>query len=421
MAKAQVTVPLDIPDVRVLKTELNERGELIITIESTKAGTTCHRCGRWITKSHGHDDWVTLRHLPVFGRPSFLRYRPKRYQCLECEGHPTTSQRLDWHEPNSPHTFAYDEHVLLQLVGSTIRDVSIKERMSYDEVLGTLERRIAAQVDWSAFTRLEVLGIDEIALKKGHRDFVTIVTARLANERVVLLGVLPDRQKDTLVAFLRTIPYRLGKTIHTVCCDMYEGYSEAVREELSEARIVVDRFHVTRQYHQAADDLRQRELKRLKKTLPEVEYRQLKGSMWAFRKKPQDLKPEERRVLRKVFKLAPQLKQAYDLREQLTAIFDQPISKAEGQRKLKNWIRKVRKSGLACFDKFIQTLENWWEEITNYFVDRASSGFVEGLNNKLKVLKRRCYGIFNQQHLFQRIFLDLEGYRLFAWTPPYLA
>ena len=421
MSQAQVTVPLDIPDIQVLKTEFNERRELIITIESTQTGTTCRRCGRWIAKFHGHDDWVTLRHLPVFGRPSYLRYRPKRFQCQNCEERPTTTQRLDWHDANSPHTFAYDEHLLLQLVGATIADVSLKERVGYDAVLGALERRIDAVVDWSVFEELEVMGLDEIALKKGHRDFVTIVTARLAGERVVLLGVLPDRQKDQVVAFLRSIPQRLCDTIHTVCCDMYEGYTEAVREELKTARIVVDRFHVTRYYHQAADDLRQSELKRLKQELPATEYQQLKGSLWAFRKKPHNLKPQERQVLRKLFRHAPQLKQAYALRKQLTTIFDQKISKAVGQRKIRAWIKQVEKSGLQCFDKFLKMLENWWEEITNYFIDRASSGFVEGFNNKLKVLKRRCYGIFNLKHLFRRIYLDLEGYRLFAWTPPYLA
>jgi len=415
MAKAQVTVPLDIPDVRVLKTEINVRGELIITVESTKAGTLCRRCGGWIDKFHGHDDWVSLRHLPVFGRLSYLRYRPRRYQCLECEDHPTTTQRLDWHDQGSPHTFAYDEHLLLQLVGSTIEDVRIQERLSYDAVLGALERRIRATVDWSDYTELGVLGLDEIALKKGHRDFVTIVTARLANEQVVLLGVLTNREKDTVVAFLRSIPPRLSQTIHTVCCDLYEGFTEAVREELKTARIVVDRFHVTRHYQQAADDLRQSELKRLKQELPKTEYPLLKGSMGAFRKQPEKLPPEERQVLSRLWKVAPKLKQAYDLRQQLTAIFNQPISQAVGKRKIRAWIRRVRKSGLKCFDEFLKTLEHWWEEITNYFIDRTNSGFVEGLNNKLKVLKRRCYGIFNRDHLFQRIYLDLEGYRLFAW------
>jgi transposase len=355
-----------------------------------------------------------VRHLPVFGRTTYLRYRPKRYQCPICEEHPTTTQRLDWRDVWSPHTFAYDEHLLLQLVASTVEDVSIKERVGYDAVLGVMERRISAEVDWSAYTRLDVLGLDEIALKKGHRDFVTIVTARLQSGRVVILAVLADREKDTVVAFLRSIPQRLSQTIHTVCCDMYEGFTEAVREEVKTARIVVDRFHVTRHYRQGADDLRQQELHRLKKELPPEEYQLLKGSMWAFRKSPGDLRPEEQRVLKKLWEAAPQLKQAYDLREQLTAIFEQPISKTAAQREIQAWIQQVQTSGLKCFNAFLQTLAHWWEEITNYFIDRASSGFVEGFNNKLKVLKRRCYGIFNLTHLFQRIYLDLEGYRRFA-------
>ncbi len=421
MKRAQVTVPLDIPDVRVLSTEINKVGELIITIESVKEGTLCRQCGREIHKRHGYDEWTLIRHLPVFGRPSYLRYRPRRYQCMDCEGYPTTTQRLAWRESDSPHSMAYDDHVLLQLVNSTVEDVSIKEGVAYDCVLGALERRISASVDWGQYEALGVLGLDEIALKKGHRNFVTVVTAQLAEGRVVILGVLPDRQKDSVVDFLRTIPQRLKYSIHTVCCDMYEGFTEAVREELSQARIVIDRFHVARAYRASLDELRKQELGRLKKELPASEYQQLKGSMWALRKKPADLDSEERRTLRKLFRQAPKLKQAYDLQQQLTTIFDQPLTPAAAKTKIRNWIRKVAKSELRCFDKFINTLGCWWNEILNYFIHRQNSGFVEGLNNKLKVLKRRCYGLFNLQHLFQRIFLDLEGYRLFATLPPYVA
>jgi transposase len=414
MKKAQVTVPLDIPDVRVLQTEINKVGELIITIESTKEGTNCHRCGREIRKRYGFDEWTIIRHLPVFGRPSYLRYRPRRYQCLACEGHPTTTQRLEWRQSNSPHSMVYDEHLLLQLVNSTVEDVSIKEGVAYDRVLGVLERRISASVDWWQYTALGVLGLDEIALKKGHRDFVVIVTARLAEGRVVILAVLPDRQKDTLIEFLRSMPQRLQESIHTVCCDMYEGFIEAVREELKHVRIVIDRFHVARAYRDGLDDLRKQELKRLKAELPKSDYQQLKGSLWALRKKPADLTVEEKRCLRLLFRYSPNLKQAYDLQQQLTAIFDQHLSPTTAKTKIRAWIKRVAKSGLRCFDKFLNTLGRWWEEISNYFINRDNSGFVEGLNNKLKVLKRRCYGLFNLKHLFQRIFLDLEGYRLFA-------
>jgi transposase len=136
-------------------------------------------------------------------------------------------------------------------------------------VLGVLERRISASVDWGQYTALVVIGLDEIALKKGHCNFVVvIVTARLTEDRMVILAVLPDRQKDTVVEFLRSIPERLQQTIHTVCCDLYEGFSEAVREELSQIRIVINRFHVARVYRDGLDDLRKQELERLKKNSP---------------------------------------------------------------------------------------------------------------------------------------------------------
>jgi transposase len=414
MTKAQVTIPLEIPEVRVLKNEFNQAGELIITVESTKETTVCQRCGKIIQKFHGHDDWVKLRYLSVFGHPTYLRYRPKRYRCEYCDGQPTTSQRLDWHEPNSPNAFAYEHHILLQLVNATIKDVAMKEGTSYDSVLGILERHISDKVDWSQCTTIDQLGLDEIALKKGHRDFVVIVTSRLKNGRMAILAVLSDRQKDTVVEFLRSIPQRLKKTIKSACCDMYEGYTEAIREELPEVRLVIDRFHVTRAYRDGLERVRKTELKRLKNELPVQEYELLKGSMWALRKEKQDLTPEEHKTLGRLFRLSPDLKKAYDLQNRLTDIFEERISVKVAKTKIKKWISSVAKSGLHCFDTFINTLNHWWNEILNYFVARETSGFVEGFNNKIKVLKRRCYGITNVVHLFQRIYLDLEGYRLFA-------
>jgi transposase len=195
---------------------------------------------------------------------------------------------------------------------------------------------------------------------------------------------------------------------------MYEGFTEAVRQELPKANIVIDHFHVVQHYSKAADQLRKRELKRLKTKLTEEEYRSLQGNMWAFRKKRDDLTRKERRVLRKLFRYSPDLKQAYEFREQLSAIFELDISKTDAKQKLRTWIECVEASDITCFNRFIKTLERWFDEITNFFMHRETSGFVEGFNNKIKVLKRRCYGIFNIQHLYQRIFLDLEGYRLFA-------
>jgi len=300
------------------------------------------------------------------------------------------------------------------LVNSTVQDVSLKERLPYETGWGVVERRLASRVDWRAYTCLGTLGLDEIALRKGHGDFIAIVSARLEDGHVAILAVLPNRQKETIQAFFESIPSALRTTIQSVCSDLYEGFLQAAQEVLPTARRVIDRFHVAKLYRAAADTLRKAELKRLKATLPPAQYQTLKGNLWAFRKAPADLSAEERAVLERLFALSPALKAAYSLRQQLTQIFDTAPAKNAAKRLLRDWQAQVQATGLRCFDAFLSTLHRYWNEITNYLVDFQTSGFVEGLNNKLKVLKRRCYGIFNLDPLFQLIFLDLEGYRLFA-------
>jgi transposase len=411
---AMIQFPLDLPDVEVLKTELTAKGHLVITVESTLEGTRCRRCGQEIREPHGHDRVLRLRHLPILERPVYIEIRPKRYRCPYCSDHPTTTQRCSWYEPNSPHTRAFEQHALRSLINSTVTDVSRKERLGAEAVEGILNRQVAQAVDWASLQALGVLGVDEIALKKGHRDFVTIVSARPPGGELTVLAVLPDRCKETVKSFLAAIPERLKATITRVCTDMYDGFIYAVRETLPHARVVIDRFHVAKAYRACADQLRKQELRRLKTELSKDEYAMLKGTLWLFRRPWANLSPEEQEKLNRLFAHAPALKAAHRLREVLSLIFDAPLTKAQACDYLDAWTSLVKDSGLTCFDSFLATLDERLDEITNYFLDRQSSGFVEGLNNKIKVLKRRCYGIFNPARLFQRLHLDLAGYRLFG-------
>lgn len=412
--KAEITIPLDIPEVNVLQTEINDHGEIVVTVESTIEGTKCRQCGGEIKQGHGLDEPRTLRHLPILGRPTYLRLRPKRYRCESCANRPTTTQTLSWYAPQSPHTRAYEKYVLLQLVNSTIEDVAIKEEIGVKAIEGIIDRHLKRQVNWKEIRRAKILGLDEIALKKGHDDFVVLVTLRTAAGEVHIVAVLEDRKKETVRRFLEALPKRIKRSLKTVCTDLYEGFIEAVKAVLGHVEIVADRFHVAKLYRDGADQLRKQETKRLKRELPKAEYEQLKGAMWAFRKRKADLKPEQEAVLERLFAHSPELRQAYELREQLSAIFDEEWSKAEAIEKIERWRRLVEASGLKCYDRFLKTLDRHLDEITNYFIDRESSGWVEGFNNKAKVLKRRCYGIFNLGHFFQRLYLDLRGYKLFA-------
>jgi transposase len=412
--KAAMEMFLDLPDTEIQEVIEDRDGHYIVTVISTKKEGTCHKCGKRIDKAYGYGEWILLRHLPIFGKEVYIRIRLPRYQCTRCDGNPTTTQTLSWFERRSSSTKAFEERILLSCINSTITDVARKEGISCEAVQGILDRQIAKEVNWDTIHRLDVIGIDEISLKKGHQDFVVIVSARVDDE-IRLLGVLEDRTKQKVKEFFLSIPKRLRRVVHYICTDMYDGFINAAKEVFgSKVRIVADRFHVAKLYRDGFEKLRLQELRRLKKELTPTKYMELKGAMWALRKKPTDLTEEEQKMLARLFTHSPLLKQAYAFRDELTDLFNKDLAKAQAKRRLNGWIARVKRSSVRCFDSFTKTLKVRFDEITNYFVERHTSGFVEGLNNKVKVIKRRCYGILNPGHLFQRISLDLFGYASYA-------
>jgi transposase len=181
---------------------------------STETGAHCHKCKKRIEKLNGHGEPITLRHLDILGKKVYLRISLPRYQC-DCDGKPTTTQQVSWFKRRSCFTKAFEAHLLLSCVNSTITDVAIKEKVSYDSVSGVIDRNIHKSVDWNAFERLNVIGIDEVSLKKGHQDFVVIVTDR-HDDKIQILGVLKDRKKQTVKDFFLSIPKRLRKSVRYV-------------------------------------------------------------------------------------------------------------------------------------------------------------------------------------------------------------
>jgi transposase len=192
---AELRIPLDIADVEILSTKITNDGRLIIQVESRVETTRCGICGQEIACRYGHGQERTLRHLPVLNMATYIKIRARRGQCRDCEHEPTTIQVLGWYEERSPHTKAYDHWLMKQLVNRTIEDVSQRENIGYDAVLGALDRQIETEVNWSEIDELGTMGIDEIALKKGHKEYAAIVTARQKDGQSRILAVLPDRKK----------------------------------------------------------------------------------------------------------------------------------------------------------------------------------------------------------------------------------
>jgi transposase len=190
-----IQIPLDIPNVNVLQCEILSNGQLLIRVESAVETVSCGLCQCELRATFGHGQEIRLRHLSILGLETYICLRPRRGRCLSCETKPTTSQVLDWYEQRSPHTKAYEQYLLKQLVNSTIEDVSLRENIGYEALVGVLNRQVDTQVNWADIEDLGTIGIDEVSLSKGRKSYAAVISARQQNGQVRVLAVLPDRKK----------------------------------------------------------------------------------------------------------------------------------------------------------------------------------------------------------------------------------
>ena len=236
---------------------------------------------------------MRLRHLSLLGSPVYILVKLPRYQCDHCKKQPKTTPRPRRHKKNSSFTVPYEEWILLSAIKSTEVDVRQKEGVTEEQVKGIVHRYIDSSVDWSKVRYLEVLGMDEISLKKGHPSFIVVISSLYQGQKQIL-ALLKGRKKETVKDFFNTIPDTLRKTLKWVCSAMYEGFINASKEVFGDkVRVVIDRFHVAKLYRSKVDHLRKQELKRLRKCLLSTEYKELKGAMWVLRHPWDDLTEEK--------------------------------------------------------------------------------------------------------------------------------
>ena len=168
-------------------------------MKSTQSETLCRYC-KSPTELYGYGRTLTLRHLSILGREVYIKITPPRGICKHCDDHPTTTQTLDWFQRNGHHTKPYDDYLMLQLIGSTQTDVAKKEGLTEEILQGVIDRYQLDEVDWKTIRRIGLLGIDEIAKKKGHKDFVTLITSRYKGVNKIL-GVIQGKEKASIKAF----------------------------------------------------------------------------------------------------------------------------------------------------------------------------------------------------------------------------
>ena len=163
--------------------------------------------------------------------------------------------------------------------------------------------------------------------------------------------------------------------------------------------MVADRFHVMQNLLAQVTAAR-REIQR---EAPPDDKEQLKGLRWILVKNAESLNAAERAQLEQMYTLSPTLKQLHELKESFRTIFETSRSREAAAEQLLAWIDQVEALAVKSLSKFVGTLHNWWEHILNYFLNRVTSGFVEGMNNRLKLIKRRGFGYRNFEHFRLRV------------------
>lgn len=206
-----------------------------------------------------------------------------------------------------------------------------------------------------------------------------------------MLDVLPDRKKETLLAWLDERGPDWCAAVQTCCADMWDAYHTAAHAKLPNARLVVDRFHVMKNLNDALTHARRSIQKQADPATPEA----LKGCRWLLVKRRTNLTPDEVSQLETALAASADLKRCYELKEAFRHWFDTAASRSAAADQLAAWLAQVEASGVRALQAFTQTLANWHERILNYFDGRHTNGFAEGANLKIKLINRRGFGYRN--------------------------
>lgn len=398
---------LGLPGMRVTRFAIEEENHeqyLHLFCEHENDVAICPRCLKATHRAHEEKERC-VRHLDTWGMKTLVHFPQRRFDCDVC-GKPFT-ENPEWIDPKRRQTDIFEAHIYERVKNKTPRkQVALQEGLHEATVLEIFKRqakRAARQVDGQ---RVRVLGVDEISLRKGHKQYA-LVLSDLERRRVI--AVLPNRLKKTFEEWLEGLTEEERRAIKVVSMDMWEAYRQAVRKKLPHAQIVADRFHVMKQLNHQIDLIRRSIQRKAKKVGDEALYQALKGSRWALLKNRSELDPEQEAQLCSILNVSDELRAIYLLKEEFRTICDRITDRARAERFLSAWIWKALATGSRYLIRFAKTLHSWWHEFLNYFDDRVTQGFVEGINRAIRGIINRAFGYRNFENFRLQVLVECAG------------
>ena len=384
---------LGIKEIRIGRVDWQEQS-LHIYCSSIFEEALCPHC---LNKRHVvHQTYERqFRDLPITGKEVYLHLNQRQFYCPDCDRY--FNERFSFVDSKRTMTRRYERYVYECCKASTLQKISAQENLVWHTVNDICQRGACRELDERHVSNVRVVGMDEFALKKGHRAYATVIVDL---ERVEVIDILGYREQVKLIEYFKNKGVEWCERIEVFCSDMWLGFINTAKTVFPNATLVVDRFHFFSHLNKAVDSQR-KSLRRQCKD--QDEFKRLK---WALLKNAEDLTADQKKKLTRAFLLAPQLKLLYEHKEKFRSIFERRLTRAQGEIELIQWVEQAKEMKNKHLNNFLYMLNEWKEYVLNYFTYRFTTSVIEGINNAIKTVKRMGYGFRNFVNFKQRILIS---------------
>ena len=379
-------------------TLINSENTVVFQVEREKGtGYQCSGCGQKQLFAYDHHTTRRVQDFPIAGIKSFIEFRQARVDCPHCKK--IIPEKLDWITPYQHQTNRYQRYLAGLCDIMTVADVSDHEGINKDTLYRVDRKYLQERKEKFAKNHpVHYLGIDEISIRKGQK----YATVFYDLERREVIALVEGRKRINVSRFFKRWGKENCKQVKAVCTDLWAPYHKSVRIHLKKATLVFDKFHVFKYLSDAVDKVRRNE----QQQASEEGKKLLKGSRWIMLKK--ELSQKQKQKLDEVMQQNENIAKAMLLKEGFSRFYQadtQEIARAV----LDEWAEQCKESGLEPFIKLAKRLRRRQDGILAYFEYRITNGIAEGINNKIKVIKRKSYGFRDIHYFFLKI-LQATGF-----------
>jgi transposase len=308
----------------------------------------------------------------------------------------TRQEKLEWLSgAMSGYTRRFAFYIGRQCQKSNIQDVAKELHLDWKTAKELEKEYMLEKLKRAGEMNPQVIGVDEISRRKGHT--YSIVVSDLEEHRPIWFGG-DDRSKESMDLFYKELGAAKCKHIRLAIMDMWKPFANALKEHAPQAAILFDRFHVMRHLGEALDNIRKQEYGRLSGNDKQRSF--IKGQKYTLLSRHKNLDLDGKRSLKLLLKANKRLNTAYVLKESFSQLWSYQ-SEAWARKFFDNWKASLKWQRLKPFEEFAELIERHWSGIAAYAKpeNKVSLGFVEGLNNKIRVFQRRAYGLKDRDYL----------------------